>query len=223
MTSTPRPPSSGATIARDISLTVAAGDPPLRALASLGTRQYLVVRRDGVLARLDAAFGRELWRITAAGLGEIADVRLNPERSHALLRGKTAWRMFRLADGFAESGLLAVPETAAGRTLRLAADKVAAQSASAASAAVMAGRHERFAEQARAAKMAAAAAALACEPVDALGANGGLLARCGQRTFAWQPREFAGELAPKLARLTCAADVKTSAIETIRRCYVNAR
>ena len=204
-------------------LTVEAGDPPLLALVSLGTRQYMAVRRDGVVTRLDAASGRELWRITATGLGEIAAVRLNPERTHALLLGRTAWRMFRLADGFAESGLLAVPETAAGRTLRREADKVAVQSASAANAAVMAGRQDRFAEQARAAKLATAAAALACEPIDALGANGTLLARCGRRTFAWQPREFSGELAPKLARLTCAADVKTSAIETIRRCYVNVR
>jgi hypothetical protein len=48
-------------------------------------------RGDGVLARLDAVTGREVWRLTAVGLGEIQDVQLNSERHDVLLVGKNAW------------------------------------------------------------------------------------------------------------------------------------
>ena len=195
-------------------LSVAASDPPLIALASVGPRQYLAVRRDGVLARLDAASGREVWRLATVGLGEIADVQLNFERSHVLLMGKTAWRVFRLADGFAQSGLLAPPETAAARAFRLAAEKQAPPTPGAASTPAAA---------ARAARAASAAAASACRLADALGADGSVLARCGRQTFAWQPRVFSGDLEPHLGHLTCAADVKASAVDTIRRCYVVAQ
>ena len=195
-------------------LSVAASDPPLIALASVGPRQYLAVRRDGVLARLDAASGREGWRLATVGLGEIADVQLNFERSHVLLMGKTAWRVFRLADGFAQSGLLAPPETAAARAFRLAAEKQAPPTPGAASTPAAA---------ARAARAASAAAASACRLADALGADGSVLARCGRQTFAWQPRVFSGDLEPHLGHLTCAADVKASAVDTIRRCYVVAQ
>ena len=86
------------------------GKNALHTLASLGGRQYLAVRGDGVLARLDGVTGLEVWRITAAGLGDIQDVQLNPERRDVLLMGKSsAWRVFRLADGFAVSALLAPP------------------------------------------------------------------------------------------------------------------
>ena len=90
-------------------LSPGASQQPLHSLASLGGRQYLAVRRDGVMARLDAVSGRELWRIAVIGPGEIQDVQLNPERTEALLMGKSAWRVFRLSDGFALSGLLAPP------------------------------------------------------------------------------------------------------------------
>lgn len=182
-------------------LSVNASDPPLLAFASVGRRQYLAVRRDGVLARLDAASGREVWRLATVGLGEIADVQLNFERSHVLLIGKTAWRVFRLADGFAQSGLLAPPETVAG----LAAENQAPQTPEAASV------------------PASAAVASACQLADALGADGSVLARCGPRTFAWQPRVFSGDLEPQLKHLTCAAEVKSSALDAIRRCYVVAQ
>ena len=188
--------------------------PPLLLFASVGSRQYLVVRRDGVLARLDAANGSEVWRLAPVGLGEITDVQLNVERSHVLLMGKAAWRMFRLADGFAQSGLLAPPETVAGRALRLAVEKQALQPPAAASAPVAA---------ARAARLASAAAASTCRLADALGADGSVLVRCGRRTLLWQPRLFTGDLEPQLKRLTCTADVKASTLDTIRRCYVAAR
>jgi len=90
-------------------LSLEGGKKALHTLASLGGRQYLAVRSDGVLARLDAVTGREVWRIAAVGLGDIQDVQLNPERRDVLLMGKSAWRIFRLADGFAVSGLLAPP------------------------------------------------------------------------------------------------------------------
>ena len=48
------------------------GEPALLALASLGARNYLAVRADGLLARLDAARGEELWRVSAAGIALIA-------------------------------------------------------------------------------------------------------------------------------------------------------
>jgi hypothetical protein len=157
-----------------------ANDQPLHTLASLGGRHYLAVRRDGVVARLDGVTGREVWRFTAVGLGEIQDVQLNPERRHALLMGKSAWRVFRLSDGFALSGLLAPPITAG----------VAGPTAN-------------------------------CRLQDILGPGGQLITVCGKSAFAWQPRSYTGDIPSKLARLTCAADLKTSALETIRRCYVN--
>src|SRR4030095_9725598 len=155
-----------------------AGQQPLHTLASLGGRQYLAVRRDGVMARLDAVSGRELWRIAVIGPGEILDVQLNPERTEALLMGKSAWRVFRLSDGFALSGLLAPPPAL---------------------------------EQ----------PAVACRLQNVLGRGGQLVASCGARAFAWEPRVFGEDIAAQLARLTCAAEVKTSALETARRCYVN--
>ncbi len=88
---------------------------PLYTLASLGGRQYLAVRRDGVLARLDAATSQEIWRVTAAGLGRIEDVQLNQPRRLALVMGSRGWRLFRLEDGFALSGLLAPPTVVEGR------------------------------------------------------------------------------------------------------------
>ena len=184
-------------------LNVAAGDPPLLTFASVGHRQYLAVRRDGALARLDAASGREVWRLAAVGLGEIASAQLNFERSHVLLIGKAAWRVFRLADGFAQSGLLAPPETVG----------------------VQAFRPEREARQAREATRAPAAtlSASACRLADAIGADGSVIVRCGLRSFAWRPLVFGDDLEPRLKRLICAADVKTSALDTIRRCYVGAR
>jgi hypothetical protein len=155
-----------------------ADDQALQTLASLGRRQYLAVRRDGVAARLDALTGQEVWRISAVGLGEIQNVQLNPQREHALLMGKNAWRLFRLSDGFALSGLLAPP--AGGES-----------------------------------------AAAHCHTDGPLGPGGELLAICGKSAVAWQPQSYSGDIAAKLARLTCAADVKTSALEAIRRCYVN--
>ena len=179
--------------------------------ASLGSRQYLAVRRDGALARLDAASGREVWRVAANGLGEITEVQINFERTHVLLMGKTVWRMFRIADGFAQSGLLAAPEPATVRAFRLETERQLAQTPKAASAPPALVR------------AAARNAASACRLADALGADGSVIARCGPRTFAWQPRVFDGDMAPLLKHLTCAADVQTSALETIRRCYVVAR
>ena len=155
------------------------GNKTLHTLASLGGRQYLAVRSDGVLARLDGVSGREVWRITAVGLGDIQDVQLNPERRDVLLMGKTAWRVFRLDDGFALSALLAPPPALEQPTQ-----------------------------------------AAACRLQDALGPGGELVARCGEGAFAWQPRTFTGDMAPQLTRLTCTADLKTSALDTIRRCYV---
>lgn len=156
------------------------GAAPLHTLASLGGRQYLAVRKDGVLARLDAVTGREIWRMTAVGLGEIQEVHLNPERRHVLLMGKSAWRVFGLADGFALSGLLAPPPALDNSTK-----------------------------------------SVTCHLEDALGVEGQLVARCGAGGFAWQPRSFTGDIPPLLMRLTCATDVKTSALDTIRRCYVD--
>jgi hypothetical protein len=155
------------------------GQKALYTLASLGGRQYLAVRSDGVLARLDGISGREVWRITAVGLGDIQDVQLNPERRDVLVMGKTAWRLFRLADGFALSALLAPPPAL-----------------------------DRPNE------------AATCRLQDALGPGGELVARCGEGAFAWQPRTFTGDMAPQLTRLTCTSDLKTSALDTIRRCYV---
>lgn len=155
-------------------------EPPLHTLASLGSRQYLAVRKDGVLARLDAASSEEVWRLNAVGLGEIQDVQLNSERKHVLLMGKRAWRMFRLADGFALSSLLA-PPPAPDRSIE----------------------------------------ALACRLEDGLGPDGRVVASCGGGAFAWRPREYTGEIAPQLGRLTCAADVSASAVDAIRRCYVD--
>ena len=160
-------------------LSAGAGEEGLHTLASLGGRQYLAVRTDGALARLDARTGRELWRIAAAGLGQIQDVQLNPERQHVLLMGKSVWRVFRLSDGFALSGLLLPP-------------LVLEQSSP----------------------------ATTCRLQDALGSEGQFVVNCGTRAFAWQPRMFKGDIGPRLTRLTCAADLKTSALETIRRCYV---
>ena len=155
------------------------GKKALHTLASLGGRQYLAVRGDGVLARLDGVTGREVWRITAVGLGDIQDVQLNPERRDVLLMGNTAWRVFRLADGFAVSALIAPPPVF---------------------------------EQ--------ATQVSTCRLQDALGPGGELVANCGEGAFAWQPRMFTGDIGPQLARLTCTAELKTSALDTIRRCYV---
>lgn len=160
-------------------LSLEGGKKALHTFASLGGRQYLAVRGDGVLARLDAVTGREVWRITAVGLGDIQDVQLNSERHDVLLMGKNAWRVFRLADGFALSGLLAPPPALHQRTQ-----------------------------------------APTCKLRDVVGSRGELVASCSEGAFAWQPRTFTGDLGPQLARLTCAADLKTSALDTIRRCYV---
>ena len=173
------------------------GDPPLVAFASVGQRQYLAAQRDGVLARLDTVSGREVWRLATVG-GEIADVQLNFERSHVLLMGKTAWRVFRLADGFAQSGLLAPPATVAVPPMPQT-------------------------PEAPSAPAAAARAASTCGLADALGTDGSVLARCGRRTFAWKPRVFTGDLEPKLTHSACAADSNAAALDAIRRCYVAAR
>jgi hypothetical protein len=63
-----------------------------------------------------------------------------------------------------------------------------------------------------------ASQAATCRLQDALG--GELVARCGEGAFAWQTRTFTGDMGPQLTRLTCTADLKTSALDTIRRCYV---
>lgn len=97
----------------------AASGASLLALASLGDRQYLAVRSDGVLARLDARQGSEVWRAAASGLGKIASVHLDPQRGYALLIGDRAWRVFRVSDGFPVSGLL-VPPAAVGDAATLA-------------------------------------------------------------------------------------------------------
>lgn len=100
----------------------AEGQPSLHTLASLGKRNYLAVRSDGDMARLDATTGRELWRIKAVELGDILDVQLNAERRHVLLMGKKAWRVFQLtdgtslSDGYAVSGLLVPPPVLAKTT-----------------------------------------------------------------------------------------------------------
>jgi hypothetical protein len=161
-------------------LAAASNEAPLHTLASLGGRQYLAVRRNGAMARLDAATNEEVWRVNAVGLGEIQDVQLNPERQHVLLIGKSAWRLFRLADGFALSSLLAPPPAI-----------------------------EQSIE------------ASTCRLEDALGPEGGVVASCGGGAFVWRPREYEGEITPRLARLTCAADVSTSTVDAIRRCYVD--
>jgi hypothetical protein len=160
-------------------LSVEGSKQTLHTLASLGSRQYLAVRDDGVLARLDAATGREVWRVSAGGLGNIQDVQLNPERKHVLVMGKTAWRVFRLADGFPLSGFLAPPPA--------------------------------LEQPARTSN---------CRLQDVLGPDGDFVVSCVEGAFAWRPRTFTGDLEPQLARLTCAADLKTSALDTIRRCYV---
>jgi hypothetical protein len=156
-----------------------ANAPPLNTLASLGSRQYLAVRKDGTLARLDARTGQELWRVIAVGQGEIQDVQLNPERRHVVLIGKDSWRVFRLSDGIALSDLLVAPPA-----------------------------------------LETPAQAATCHLSGVPGPEGQLVANCGTRAFAWQPRMFKGDVAPRLARLTCAADLKTSALDTVRRCYV---
>lgn len=161
-------------------LAAGAGEPPLHTLASLGNRQYLAVRSDAVLARLDAKIGREVWRITAAGLGEIYDVQLNPERRHVLVMGKKAWRLFGLADGFALSALLAPPPV-----------------------------QEQSTEL------------TACSLRDVVGPAGQLAVQCGKAAFTWQPKMFTEQIEPRLSRLTCASDLRASALDTIRRCYVD--
>lgn len=97
----------------------AEGGASLLSLASLGDRQYLAVRSDGVLARLDARQGSEVWRAAASGLGKLAAVHLDPKRGYALLMGDRAWRVFRVSDGFPVSGLL-LPPAAAGDAAMLA-------------------------------------------------------------------------------------------------------
>jgi hypothetical protein len=160
-------------------LAVAAGERPLHTLASLGSRQYLAVRFDGVLARLDAVSGREVWRLASVGLGEIRDVQLDPQRRYVLLMGKSAWRVFRLGDGIALSGLLLPPPA-----------------------------------------LEQPSKAATCRLQEALGPEGKVIASCGAGAFTWQPRAFDGDMAPQLARLTCATDVKAPALDTIRRCYL---
>ena len=149
-------------------------------LASLGGRQYLVVRSDNLVARLDASSGQELWRFSAAAIGELQDVQMNEERTHLLLMGTNAWRLFRIADGFPISGLLKPPP------MHEPKEKVAP-----------------------------------CTLGEPLGVTGEVVARCAGQDFVWQPRQYAGDFSGQLARLTCAADVSGSALETIRRCYVN--
>lgn len=151
----------------------------LHTLASLGQRQYLVVRNDGGVARIDVASGRELWRFHAGGVGELKDVQLNEERTHLLLMGTLAWRLFRLADGFPLSALMVPPPML-----------------------------ERRAE------------VVPCTLGEPLGTNGTVVARCQDQDFIWQPQDYEGDFVTRIARLTCAADVRGSALETIRRCYV---
>lgn len=55
---------------------------------------------------------------------------------------------------------------------------------------------------------------------DSIGPRGQVLASCGGDPLAWRPDDYEGELAPRIARVTCAADVRASAIDTIQRCYV---
>jgi len=85
------------------------GQPPLQAVASLGNRQYLAARADSLLVRLDAATGVEIWRTTAAGLGTLKDLQVDPSLRFALLIGDQNWRLFRLNDGLPASGLLTPP------------------------------------------------------------------------------------------------------------------
>lgn len=151
----------------------------LHTLASLGGRHFLAVRNDGLVARLDAASGRERWRFNAGRIGALQDVQLNEERTHLLVMGTLAWRLVRLADGFPLSGLLLPPPM-----LERTEDGVT------------------------------------CTLSEPLGVTGEVVARCQDQVFAWQAREYEGDLAAQVARLTCAADVGASALETIRRCYV---
>jgi hypothetical protein len=58
-----------------------------------------------------------------------------------------------------------------------------------------------------------------CTLARPLGPDGEVVARCGSALQTWRPREFEGDIAESIARLTCAADVGPSALETIRRCY----
>lgn len=81
----------------------------LLALVSLGHRQYLAVRSNGLVARLDAAQGSEAWRIAAAGLGPLRAVWPDATRQQVLIAGKRAWRVFRTDDGFPASGLIMPP------------------------------------------------------------------------------------------------------------------
>lgn len=154
-------------------------EPALHTLASLGSRHFLAVRNDGLIARLDAGSGRELWRFNSDRIGEIKDVQLNEERTHLLVMGSLAWRLVRLADGFPLSGLLLPPP--------------------------MLERTEDGSS---------------CTLSTPVGVNGKVLAHCQQQTFTWQPKEYEGDPAAKLARLACAVDVGPSTLETIRRCYV---
>lgn len=151
----------------------------LHTLASLGRRQYLAVRNDGSVARIDVASGAELWRFHASGIGELKDVQLNEERTQLLLMGTLAWRLFRLADGFPLSGLMLPPPM-----------------------------------------LEPTEEAVACTLGEPLGATGTVVARCQEQDFVWQAREYDGDFVTQIARLTCAADVRGSALETIRRCYV---
>lgn len=151
----------------------------LHTLASLGQRQYLVVRNDGGVARIDVASGQELWRLHAGGIGEVKDVQLNEERTHLLLMGTLAWRLFRLADGFPLSALMVPPP--------------------------MLERREEV---------------VPCTLGEPLGTKGTVVARCQDQDFIWKPQDYEGDFVTQIARLTCAAEVRGSALETIRRCYV---
>ncbi len=152
----------------------------LHTIASLGGRQYLAVRSDGTLARLDAATGRQIWRLNANGLGKITDVQLNPEREHVLLIGSGAWRLFGLSDGYPMSAFL-VPPPAIDEPEKL----------------------------------------VECKLDGVIGPAGQVTAGCADRSFVWRPKAFEGEMVPQLALINCAATFKTSALDTIRRCYVD--
>ena len=59
-----------------------------------------------------------------------------------------------------------------------------------------------------------------CTLGEPLGMTGTVLARCQGQAFIWQPQDYEGDLVTQIARLTCTADLRGSALETIRRSYV---
>lgn len=148
-------------------------------IASLGARHYLVARSDGVLARLDAAQGVELWRTTATGLGPVRGLEVDARRRFGLVVGEQAWRLFSLDDGFPVSGLLQPPG------------------------------HDDPVDGA------------ACGAAATVGSDGVVTARCGEQAWTWQLHAHDGDLSAAVRDLVCLADVRGSALETIRRCMAS--